>query len=301
MKILECVPNFSEGRDRRTLGRIGAAIGAVTGVKLADVHRDPDHHRSVFTFLGAPEAVVEAALAAAAVALERIDMRRHDGVHPCIGAVDVVPFVPLGSVPMAVAVTAARTFGALLGERYAVPVYFYGAAAMEADRTELPAIRRGGYRGLPVRLADPSKRPDAGPATFRESCGATAVGARGVLVAFNVNLRSDDLDAAREIARALRESSGGMKSVRAMGVRLAHRSIVQVSMNLTDWRTVSMRDAFLCVRDLAAGRGIDILESELVGLAPRGAFGGATAEELLLARFSEAKLIETHLPAGAAG
>lgn len=299
MKMLECVPNFSEGRDAETIDRIAGAVAAVAGVKLADIHRDPDHHRSVFTLLGAPEAVVEAALAAAGVALERIDMCRHDGVHPCIGAVDVVPFVPLGDTPMAAAVSAAREFGGLLGERHAVPVYFYGEAAMHASRRELPVLRRGGYRGLPDRLADPDGRPDAGPAAYRAACGAAAVGARGVLVAFNVNLRSADLEAARSIARAIRESSGGMKAVRAMGVLLASRNLAQVSMNLTDWRVTSMREVFARIRDLAAERGIDVLESELVGLTPRGAFGGATAEELLLVGFSEAKLIESHLPAGA--
>ena len=301
MRIVECVPNFSEGRRKEVIDKIVEPFRNGKGFSLLDHRADENHNRLVVSLAGDPEAIMDALMTSAGVAFSLIDMNAHTGAHPRVGALDVVPFTPLRGVTMEECVDIAREFGKRLNEKYEVPVYFYEEAATRPERKNLENVRKGQYEGLKKAINEPERLPDVGQARLHPTAGATVVGARKFLVAFNVNLRSDDLDAAREIARALRESSGGMKSVRAMGVRLAHRSIVQVSMNLTDWRTVSMRDAFLCVRDLAAGRGIDILESELVGLAPRGAFGGATAEELLLARFSEAKLIETHLPAGAAG
>ena len=232
--IIECVANVSEGRDLRALAAMSAAVRAVAGAHLADVHSDADHHRSVFTMLGAPLAVEGAALALAEAALPRIDMREHHGLHPRLGALDVVPFVPLGDTPMTVAVDVARRVGAALAERHALPVYFYGAAARSPARRELPDVRRGGYEALAGRLTTADGAPDAGPARFDARAGAAVVGARDVLVAYNVWLDTSDVGIARAVARAVRERDGGLPAVRALGVALPSRRLVQVSLNLLD-------------------------------------------------------------------
>ncbi|MFZ1058897.1 MAG: glutamate formimidoyltransferase [Candidatus Rokuibacteriota bacterium] len=294
--ILECVPNLSEGRDRRVIDTLADAIRSVAGVRLADIHADPDHHRSVFTFLGAPAAVEAAAYALAEAALRAIDMTTHRGIHPRIGALDVLPFVPLREMSMAEAVAIAHRVGRALGARFELPIFFYAEAALSPERRSLPRIRRGEYEGLARRLADPAWKPDAGPARFNPRSGATAVGARGIFVAFNVWLDSNDLDAARAIAGAVRASSGGLPAVQAMGVPLARHGIVQVSLNLLDYRRTSLPRVFERVRSEATLRGISIRRSELVGLAPRDAFEGTTPESLALPDFTPAKLLETYLP-----
>lgn len=293
--ILECVPNLSEGRDRSVIDRLAGAIRSVAGVRLADIHADPDHHRSVFTFLGAPAAVEAAASALAEAALRAIDMTTHRGIHPRIGALDVLPFIPLRGVSMEEAAAIAHRLGRTLGARFELPIFFYGEAALSPERKSLPRIRGGEYEGLARKLTDPAWKPDAGPARFNPRSGATAVGARGVLVAFNVWLDSNDLDAGRDIARAVRESSRGLPAVQAMGVPLARQGIVQVSLNLLDYRTTSLPRAFERVSSEAARRGISIKRSELVGLAPRDAFEGTTPESLALPDFTPAKLLETYI------
>jgi glutamate formiminotransferase len=295
--ILECVPNVSEGRDRRVLDRLADSIRRVSGVTLADVHADPDHHRSVFTFLGAPDDVERAALGLADAVFANVDMRRHHGVHPRIGALDVVPFVPLRGLRMDEAVARVRRVGGTLGRTHGLPVYFYGAAATSAGRRSLRAIRAGQYEGLPVKLADPAWRPDAGPARFDPAKGATAVGARDILVAYNVWLDSGDLEAARAIARRIRESSGGLPRLQAMGVPLAHPGLVQVSMNLLDYRVTSLARAFDAVRAEADARGIAIRRGELVGLAPRAALEGRAPESVGLRDIRPDQYLETHLDA----
>ncbi|MBI4590868.1 MAG: glutamate formimidoyltransferase [Candidatus Rokubacteria bacterium] len=296
LQILECVPNVSEGRNRRVIESLADAIRSRAGVHLADIHMDPDHHRSVFTILGPPPAVEAAALALAAATVHAIDMRTHRGVHPRIGALDVLPFVPIKGLTIAEAVTVAHRAGQALGNRLDLPVFFYGEAALTPERRQLSAIRDGEYEGLEKKLRDPGWRPDAGPVRFNPRTGATAVGARGILVAFNVWLDSDNLDAARAIARAVRESTGGLPGVQAMGVPLARRGIVQVAMNLLDYRTASLPRVFNRVRSEAALRAITIRRSELVGLAPREAFEGATPESVGLSDFIPEKVLETHLP-----
>lgn len=294
--VLECVPNVSEGRDRRVIHALAGAVRSVAEVRLVDIHSDPDHHRSVFTFLGPPPAVEEAALALARATARAIDMRAHQGVHPRIGALDVLPFVPLRGISMAEAVAIAHRVGQTLGARLDLPVYFYGEAALSPERRSLALIRRGEYEGLPGRLRDPAWRPDAGPARFNPRSGATAVGARGILVAFNVWLEGHDLEAARAIARTVRESSGGLPGVQAMGVALAREGIVQVSLNLLDYRRTSLPRLFERVREEAARRGLSVRRSELVGLAPREAFEGASPESVGLTDFTPEKFLETHLP-----
>ncbi len=295
LEVLECVPNVSEGRDPGGIEAMAGAVRAVAGVRLADVHTDPDHHRSVFTLLGAPAAVESAALALAEVALGAIDMATHRGVHPRMGALDVLPFVPLRGISMKEAVMIAHRVGRTLADRFALPVFFYAEAALAPDRKVLSVIRRGGYEGLPRKLADPAWKPDAGPARFDPRSGATAVGARSILVAFNIWLESSDLEAARAIARVVRESSGGLPAVQAMGLPLARRGIVQVSLNLLDYRRTPLPRVFERVRDEAARRGISVQRSELVGLAPRDAFAGAAPESLALPDFTPTKFLETHL------
>jgi glutamate formiminotransferase len=295
--ILECVPNVSEGRDPLVLGHLASSIGATPGVRLMNVHADPDHHRSVFSFLGEPASVQRAALALAAAALEAIDMRVHRGSHPRLGALDVVPFVPMAGLTMQEAVGAARAFGAAVARRHRVPVFFYGHAATTPDRRRLPDARRGGYEGLPERLRSPAGQPDAGPADFDARSGAVLVGARDVLVAFNVWLDADDLAAARAIAAAVRESSGGLPAVQALGMPLPSRGIVQVSMNLLDYRRTSIPRAFDAVAREAARRAIGVRRAELVGVAPRAAFAGRPPETVGLTGFADDRYLETHLTA----
>ena len=289
------MPNVSEGRDPRAIEAIAQAVRAVPGARLADVHADPDHNRSVFTFLGPPRAVEEAALALAAAVFTRVDMREHRGIHPRIGALDVLPFVPLREVSLDEAVALARRVGERLGREHGVPVYFYGAAATRPERRAVRDIRRGEYEGLAARLADPAWCPDCGPTLFHPRGGAIAVGARDILVAFNVWLDSRDLAAARAIASAVRESSGGLPSVQALGLPLERRGLVQVSMNLLDHRRTGIGRAYDAVKAEAARRGIQIKRAELVGLAPRAAFEGRAPETLGLPDFIQTKYLENFL------
>jgi glutamate formiminotransferase len=297
--IVECVPNVSEGRDPARLARVAAAVRA-TPVTLADVHADPDHHRSVFTFLGEPAAVAAGALALADAVLAEIDMREHRGIHPRIGALDVLPFVPLSDTPMSVAVALAHAVGATLATRHALPVYYYGEAARRPERRALRELRHGEYEGLTARLGVEEGRPDDGPARFDPRRGAILVGARGVLVAYNVWLASDDLTAARAIAREVRASGGGLPAVQALGLPLASRGRVQVSMNLLDHRVTPIPAAYDRVAQAAAGRGIAIERAELVGLAPRAAFAGRAPASVGLPEFTRAQELDVHL-AHAAG
>ena len=293
--LLECVPNVSEGRDPRAVEAIAEAVRAVSGARLADVHADPDHNRSVFTFLGSPRAVEEAAVALAAAVLTRVDMREHHGIHPRIGALDVLPFVPLRELAMDDAVAIARRVGERLGREHGVPVYFYGAAATRTERRAVRDIRRGEYEGLAARLADPAWCPDCGPAVFHPRGGAMAIGARDILVAYNIWLDSSDLGAAKAIASAVRESSGGLPCVQALGLPLERRGLVQVSMNLLDYRRTGIARAYDAVAAEAARRGIPIKRAELVGLAPRAAFEGRAPASVGLPDLTDARYLETYL------
>ncbi len=294
MKIIECIPNFSEGRDRKIVTSIADAASAVEGVKVLDYSMDGDHNRSVVTFMGTQKAVLKGAIAACSRAAEMIDMRKHKGIHPRIGAIDVVPFVPLGSSTMKDAVDTAHRFGCTFAERYDLPLYFYGEAAIIPDRKKLANIRKGGYEGLADKISNPAWQPDAGPTRFNPILGATAVGARNPLIAFNVNLKSDNIEIAKNIAKAIRYSDGGLPKVQALGLFLESRNIVQVSMNLTDHETTSIGKAFDAVMAKAREYGVEILESELIGLIPQKAFDGVTAEYLQLSDFSEIKIIENN-------
>lgn len=308
--LVECVPNFSEGRDSGIVEAIAASIAATDGVHLAGMEMDGDHNRSVITFMGSPECVARGAVEACRTARELIDLRRHRGVHPRIGATDVIPFIPLSHCTIADCVALARACGEEIGRTLDIPVYFYGDAALHARRGALPEIRRGGFEALvresregPGRRPDagpeavregPGRRPDAGPQAVHVSAGATAVGVRDILVAYNVNLDTDDVRVARAIARNVREKDGGLPGVRALGLLLPGRHLAQVSMNLADYRKTDMVQAFHAVTRLAEAEGVEVLESELVGLAPRAAMGGAAPEDLRMAPLDPARFLEYH-------
>jgi glutamate formiminotransferase len=293
--IVECVPNVSEGRDLARLARFAAAVTSTPGVTLAGVHADPDHHRSVFTFLGPPPAVAAAALVLADVVVAEVDMREHHGIHPRIGALDVLPFVPLAGVTMTEAAALAQQTGGRLAARHALPVYYYAHAARRAERRALRELRHGEYEGLAARLASADGRPDDGPARFDARAGAVLVGARDVLIAYNVWLAGDDVAAARAIARAVRASGGGLPAVQALGLPLASRGRAQVSMNLLDYRVTPIPAAFDRVREEAARAGVALDRAELVGLAPRAAFAGRTPASVGLDGVDAASYLDTWL------
>lgn len=295
MKILECVPNFSEGRDEKQVEQIVEEVRRVSGVRLLDYFSDPDHNRTVVTFLGEPEPVKAAALKASLKAIELIDMRSHSGGHPRLGAVDVVPFVPIRGIDMSEAASLARDMGRELGEVGGLPVFFYGEAATDPRRKKLADIRKGEYEGLKEKLATPGWEPDAGVRAFNPKSGAAVVGARLPLIAFNVNLRPPKLDRAREIARKIRESSGGIASVQALGLDLKEKGMVQVSMNLTDYRQASISTVLEFIRKEIAGRGLEISECEVVGLVPLEALVDVVREYLKMPEFEVSQIIETHL------
>ena len=294
MPALECVPNLSEGRRLDVVARLAAAVSA-PGVRLLDVSSDPDHNRSVLTLAGEPGDLIAGLLALYEAALAEIDLRRHEGVHPRIGAVDVVPFVPLGETPMAVAVAAARRLASEVGRRFGLPVYLYEEAAARPERRSLAAIRRGGFEGLAAKLADPLWLPDHGPARLHPSAGATVIGARFFLIACNAILDTADVAVARAVAAAVRESGGGLPAVRALGFYLASRGRAQVSMNLVDFRRTSLARALDGVRDEAAARGARVEASELIGLLPRQAALDVAREALRLPALGPAQLLEERL------
>ncbi len=270
MKILECVPNISEGTDLELIEQVVEQVRQVEGVKVLDYSSDADHNRSVLTYLGQPEAVLRATKAMALKALELIDMSQHRGSHPRMGAVDVVPFIPIRGVETDEAVEIARQFGRFLGER-GVPVYYYEDAATRPERVNLAQIRQGQYEALPEKLKDPAWTPDEGPAEFNPKAGATVTGVRFPLIAFNVNLRTTELPIADRIAKAVRHISGGYRYVKAMGVALEEQGMVQVSMNLTNYTKTPLPRVLETVRLEAARHGVSIAGTEIVGALPLGA------------------------------
>src|SRR4029453_9719708 len=268
MAVIECVPNVSEGRRAEIIDGMAVAIGGVTGVALLSHSSEASHNRSVFTLAGDAEGVRNAVLALVARAVADIDLRTHRGEHPRLGAVDVVPFVPIEGVTMMECVELARQVGADIARRFNVPVFLYEDAAANPARKNLEDIRRGEFEGLAGKMRAPEWAPDFGPATPHPSAGATVVGARMPLIAYNINLATDRLDVAKKIAAAVRQSSGGFRYVKAAGFRLENRGIVQVSMNLTNFEKTPIFRVFETVKREAARYGVAILESEIVGLVP---------------------------------
>jgi glutamate formiminotransferase len=297
--LIECVPNFSEGRRPEVLDEITRAIRQIEGVSLLDASRDESHNRSVVTFAGGPQQVVRAAMAAVGRALELIDMEQQSGAHPRIGSVDVIPFVPLGETRMDECVDLARRFGEQVAKVFELPVYLYGEAALRPERRRLAEIRRGQYEALKEEIGvNPDRAPDYGPARLHPRGGAVAVGARKPLIAFNLNLATDDVEIAHRIAETIRESSGGLPAVQAMGVLVATpdgRQLAQVSMNLADWEQTGIPAVVREVRRLARQAGTDIDHAELIGLAPTAALLEVAADALVMPGFSADQALELRL------
>jgi glutamate formiminotransferase / 5-formyltetrahydrofolate cyclo-ligase len=318
-RLVESVPNVSEGRRLDVVDRLAEAVTAVEGVNLLDRTSDASHNRSVFTLAGPADAVSEALERLVAVAIREIDMDAHWGEHPRIGAVDVIPFVPLGDTTMDEAVELARAFATRIAERFDLPVYLYAEAARRSDRVKLADVRRGQYEGLKVEIAQHGREPDAGPPRMHPSAGAVAVGARPFLIAYNINLDSPDVELAKRIARRVRESGGGLAKVQANGFYIDELQRAQVSMNVLDFRVTPLWRVWETVRAEAAEDGVELYESELIGLAPLAAFldiadhvgtasDGSTEERLAAAAaflrlrdFSPLQALELRLDAARSG
>jgi glutamate formiminotransferase/glutamate formiminotransferase/formiminotetrahydrofolate cyclodeaminase len=295
-RLVECVPNFSEGRKAKTIEALVAAIHSVPGVVLLDRQSDADHNRSVLTFIGPPESVAEAAFRAAEEALHRIDLTTHRGEHPRVGATDVMPFVPIRGITMDDCVHLARLVGRRLAEELHIPVFLYEYAAKTPFRTHVEDIRRGGLEELAERMRmNPEWAPDFGDAKLHRTAGVTIVGARRPLIAYNVNLASKDLDLAKAIALNVRASNGGLPSVKAVGIALKTRSIVQVSMNLINHEETSVHQAFEAVKEEAAKRGVAVHSSEVIGLIPEAAVAQVAGHYLKLENFSMSQVLEARM------
>jgi len=294
-RLVECVPNFSEGRRKEVIDQIVAAIKGVRGAQLLDVQMDADHNRAVVTFAGEPEAVEEAAFRAVKKAADLIDIEKHQGEHPRIGATDVVPFIPLRGVTMEECVQMAKRLGERIGAELSIPVYLYEKAATRPERRDLAYIRRGEYEGLKDTIeSDPDREPDYGPRELGKA-GATVVGARNPLIAYNVYLNTDDVEIAQKIARAIRHSSGGLRYVKALGLYVAQRGLAQVSINMTNYHKTPLYRVFEMIRREAARYGVSVVGSEIVGLAPEGALLESAEHYLQLEGFSEEQLLERQL------
>ena len=302
-RLVECVPNFSEGRDRGVVDAIAAAIEGVPGTTLLDVELDSDHHRSVLTFVAEPEAALEAAFRAAAVAREKIDLRRHKGQHPRMGAVDVIPFIPIEGVTVEECVDLARRLGQRIGEELHIPVFLYEAAATRPDRENLADVRRGEFEGLTERIGkDPDRAPDFGPSRIHESAGAVAVGARRPLVAFNANLATPDVQVAKAIAKAIRFADGGLRYVKALGFAIREGRQAQVSMNLVNTDGTPIHRVLALIDSEARRHGTYVTGCEVVGLVPQAALLDAAEHTLRLENFRRDQVLEIRMrrpPAGA--
>ena len=295
-EIVECVPNFSEGRRKEVVDSIAGAIAGTPRVRLLDREMDANHNRCVITFVGDRASVAEGAMAGARKAVELIDMNHHRGEHPRIGALDVCPFVPVASVTMDDCVRIARSVGQRIADELHVPVFLYEAAATRPDRKDLPNVRRGEYEGLKAEIeTNPDRRPDFGPPKMHPTAGATIVGARPILIAWNVNLATKDVRGARRIAKAIRESDGGLPAVRAKGFELADRGLVQVSMNMIDYQRTSLLQVFEEIWKLASAEGVSIAESEVVGLVPLEPLLEAAVARMQIATFHRSQILETRL------
>ena len=294
--LIECVPNFSEGRRREVCDEIVAAVRAVPGARFLDLEMDPDHNRSVVTFVGAPAAVAEAAFVAARVAVAKIDLTRHEGRHPRMGAVDVIPFIPIRDLTMEEAVRVARELGTRIGAELKVPVFLYEAAATRPDRRNLADIRKPQFEGLRDLLGkDPDRVPDFGPNAIHATAGCVAVGARRPLIAYNIDLESTDEKLAKRIAKKIRERDGGLPGIKALGLFIADRACAQVSINVCDFTRTSLEAVYAAVEREAKSAGVVVRSSEIVGLAPQAALPPGSVERVKLAGFRPEQVIENRL------
>jgi glutamate formiminotransferase len=295
MSVIECVPNVSEGRRLDVIEKMAGALRAVPGLRVLDVQSDASHNRSVFTLAGDAAALSAGIPVLFEQAIAEIDLRGHKGEHPRLGAVDVVPFIPIDGVTMDECVKLARAIAADVASRFKLPVYLYEDAAANAARKNLEDIRRGEFEGLAEKMAKPEWAPDFGPAAPHQSAGASVIGARMPLIAYNINLNTNRLDVAKKIASAIRMSSGGLRYVKAMGIPLEDRGIVQVSMNLTNYEKTPIFRVFDLVKREAERYGVSVLESEIVGLVPAAALRQSAEYYLRLEGFSAAQVLENKL------
>lgn len=292
---MECVPNFSEGRDLKKIDRIVAPFRARAGVKLLDYSNDEDHNRLVVTLVGEPEALRDAIIEAIGVAVELIDLNYHQGQHPRMGAVDVVPFIPIKNVTMDEAVSLSREVGEKVAGLYHLPVFLYEKSATAPHRENLAAVRKGEFEGMAEKIKLPEWQPDFGPADRHPTAGTVAIGARMPLVAYNINLSTDNLEIATKIARNIRHINGGLRYVKAMGVELKERNITQVSINMTDYTRTALYRAFELVRIEARRYGVTIIGSEIVGLVPMEALIDTASYYLGLENFSMQQVLESRI------
>jgi glutamate formiminotransferase len=294
-KLVECVPNFSEGRRTEVVEAIAGEARAVSGVKVLDYSSDPDHNRTVLTFIGEPQPVKQAAFACCAKAAELIDMEKHKGGHPRIGATDVVPMIPVAGVTMEECVALAHELGREIAEKLSIPVYFYEAAAKRPSMKALPDVRKGEYEGLKEAIKTPERAPDEGPRAMHPTAGATVVGARPFLVAFNINLDTPDVALAKKIAQTIRAAKGGYVNCRAMGLMLEDRGIAQVSINMTDYTATPLHRVFETVKSEAARYGVNVTGSEVIGLTPMQALVDAASFYLRIEDFKREQILEARL------
>jgi glutamate formiminotransferase len=295
MKLIESVPNISEGRDRQKVEAIVAEVETTEGIALLDVAPDPDHNRTVITFVGPPEAVEEAVLRLVAKAVELIDLRKHRGEHPRMGAVDVIPFIPIRGATMEECVELSRQVGEQISERFGIPVYLYERSATRPERQDLANIRKGEFESFPQKIQEPDWAPDFGERRVHPTAGVVAVGARPPLIAYNVNLGTSDLEVAKKIARAVRGSSGGLRYVKALGFALEERGIVQVSMNMTDYERTPLFRVFELIKREAERYGVPVVGSEIVGLVPQRALNMVAEFYLQLEDFKEEQILENRI------
>ena len=294
-KIIECVPNFSEGRDLDKIEKIVNPFRRKKGVKLLDYQGDEDHNRLVVTALGEPEALKKAVEEAMGVAVELIDMRKHQGQHPRMGAIDVVPFIPIKNVSMTEAINFSKDVAKEVSEKYGLPIFLYENSATRPKRENLAVIRKGQFEGMADKIKDPEWKPDFGPKKIHPTAGVTAVGARMPLIAFNVNLNTDNLGIANAIANRVRHISGGLRYCKAIGVALEERGIVQVSMNMTDYKKTALYRVFELIRIEARRFGINIVGSEIIGLVPMEALIETAVYYLGVENFSIKQVLEARI------
>ena len=296
-KLVECVPNFSEGRRPEVIEAIAEEVRQVANVKLLDVKADPSHNRVVVTFVGEPQAVKQAAFICCKKAAELIDMEKHHGEHPRIGATDVIPFIPVKNVSMEECAQLADELAQEIAAKLNIPVYLYEEAAKIPGRKALPDIRKGQYEGLKTEISKPERRPDYGPAQLHPTAGATVVGARQFLIAYNINLDTSDVNIAKKIANSIREAKGGYKYVRAMGVtvQIGDRDIAQVTINMVNYQGTPLFRVFETVKSEAARYGVNVLGSEIIGLTPMQALLDAAEFYLRLDGFDRKQVLEDNL------
>ncbi len=294
-RIIQCVPNFSEGRDKAIIEKILEEIRIMDEVKLLDYSMDKDHNRSVVTFIGEPEKVIEAAFNAAKVAFELIDMRTHTGEHPRMGATDVIPLIPISDVTMEECIEYSKILGKKIGDNLNIPVFLYEKSATSITRENLADVRRGQYEGMADKLKQEEWQPDFGPNALNEKAGVTAIGARMPLVAFNVNLDTDDITVAKNIAKVVRASGGGFRYCKALGIEIKERNIVQVSMNMVDYTKTSLFRVFDTIEREAMRYGVNVIGSEIIGLVPMQALVDVADYYLRLEDFDSSQILETRM------